>query len=542
MHTTIAEGIAENLGDGAVVRTTTLDEPEHGLTEEVLADTDVLVWWGHAAHGEVADEVVERVHQHVLSGHGPGRAALRALVEDLRQADGHDLHAALAQRAGPRAGLDGRTRRTRSPRACRTRSIIDAQEMYGEFFDIPAPDELVFISLLHRRRGVPLRLHVPPRPRQDLLLLARRPGLPGLPPQGRPPGDRERRRLGRHRPAGAGAPGAAALRDRRLLQRPRLHGPDRGARRCRTQCGEPLRLVLVGAGGMGRAWLAHDRRLARRRCWSAWSTSTWPLARAGRRRSTGRRTCRSAPTPSTWPGRAAPTRVIDVTVPEAHHPVTTAALAAPASRCSARSRWPRPCAQAPVDGRGRRGHRRAVDGLPVPALLPQLAALEGWLAGSARSGRSCTAFFKAPHFGGFREQMAYPLLVDMAIHQFDLAAGPDRRRAGVGLLRVVQPGLELVRGGRRRRRGVRVRRRHPVRLHRAAGAARASRPPGTAAGGSAASSGTAVWDGDHEPVLAPRSTPTGTGRLAGLRDRRARRCSSRRSGPGSRRPARCTRT
>ena len=70
MHATIAEGIRENLGDRASVSTTTLDEPEHGLTDEVLAATDVLVWWGHAAHGEVADEVVERVHQHVLAGMG----------------------------------------------------------------------------------------------------------------------------------------------------------------------------------------------------------------------------------------------------------------------------------------------------------------------------------------------------------------------------------------------------------------------------------------------------------------------------------------
>ncbi len=107
MHATIAAGIAENLGDTATVGTTTLDEPEHGLTEEVLAATDVLVWWGHAAHGEVDDKVVDRVLPARAVRDGPARAALRPLVEDLRQADGHVLHAALAQRAGPRAGLDG---------------------------------------------------------------------------------------------------------------------------------------------------------------------------------------------------------------------------------------------------------------------------------------------------------------------------------------------------------------------------------------------------------------------------------------------------
>ena len=97
MHTTIADGIADNLGDRAKVTTTTLDEPEHGLTEEVLAGTDVLVWWGHAAHGEVADDVVDRVHQHVLSGMGLVVLHSGSLVEDLQAADGHHLHPAVAQ-------------------------------------------------------------------------------------------------------------------------------------------------------------------------------------------------------------------------------------------------------------------------------------------------------------------------------------------------------------------------------------------------------------------------------------------------------------
>jgi len=43
---------------------------EHGLTYETLAETDVLTWWGHAAHDRVADEIVERVHQRVLNGMG----------------------------------------------------------------------------------------------------------------------------------------------------------------------------------------------------------------------------------------------------------------------------------------------------------------------------------------------------------------------------------------------------------------------------------------------------------------------------------------
>jgi len=56
--------------DDVEVRTATLDEPECGLTEEVLADTDVLIWWGHCAHDLVPDEIVERVQQYVWKGMG----------------------------------------------------------------------------------------------------------------------------------------------------------------------------------------------------------------------------------------------------------------------------------------------------------------------------------------------------------------------------------------------------------------------------------------------------------------------------------------
>ena len=55
---------------GMTVGTATLDEPEHGLTDAVLEQTDVLIWWGHMAHREVDDAIVARVHQKVLDGMG----------------------------------------------------------------------------------------------------------------------------------------------------------------------------------------------------------------------------------------------------------------------------------------------------------------------------------------------------------------------------------------------------------------------------------------------------------------------------------------
>ncbi|MBW3613606.1 MAG: ThuA domain-containing protein, partial [Chloroflexi bacterium] len=68
----IHETIARHLRGcaGLEVATATLDEPQHGLGAERLDQTDVLAWWGHKAHKEVSDEVVERVQQRVLAGMG----------------------------------------------------------------------------------------------------------------------------------------------------------------------------------------------------------------------------------------------------------------------------------------------------------------------------------------------------------------------------------------------------------------------------------------------------------------------------------------
>ena len=69
--------LASFLEEDFQVRTATLDEPEHGLTNEVLENTDVLLWWGHMAHEEVADEVVNRVYDRVAN-HGMGLIVLHS--------------------------------------------------------------------------------------------------------------------------------------------------------------------------------------------------------------------------------------------------------------------------------------------------------------------------------------------------------------------------------------------------------------------------------------------------------------------------------
>src|SRR5438552_6886762 len=68
VHACIAEALEKD--SEIVARTATLQEAEHGLTEAVLAETDVLSWWGHQAHGEVADAIVDRVQKRVLEGMG----------------------------------------------------------------------------------------------------------------------------------------------------------------------------------------------------------------------------------------------------------------------------------------------------------------------------------------------------------------------------------------------------------------------------------------------------------------------------------------
>lgn len=142
IHAVLADVFEEA---GFEVETATLDEPEHGLSEDVLDRTDVLTWWGHAAHGEVDDRIVDRVQERVLDGMG-------LLV----------LHSAHYSKIFKR--LMGTTCSLKWREAAETERLwvvepghpiadgvdeyieLDEAEMYGERFDIPAPETLVFTS------------------------------------------------------------------------------------------------------------------------------------------------------------------------------------------------------------------------------------------------------------------------------------------------------------------------------------------------------------------------------------------------------------
>ncbi|MEK0312811.1 ThuA domain-containing protein [Cohnella sp. 56] len=143
IHTAIGQGLGT---DDFEVRYATLDDnEEHGLSEQVLSETDVLFWWGHMAHGDVKDEIVERVHARVLRGMGlivlhSGHFSkifkkVTGTSCDLkwREADEKERIWVVAPNHPIAEGIGEYI-------------DLEMEEMYGEHFDIPAPDELVMVS------------------------------------------------------------------------------------------------------------------------------------------------------------------------------------------------------------------------------------------------------------------------------------------------------------------------------------------------------------------------------------------------------------
>jgi trehalose utilization protein len=145
IHGAIAAGLRES-HPGATITTATLaGDEDHGLSEEALAATDVLLWWGHKAHADVSDRVVERVQRHVLGGMGlivlhSGHFAkifTKLLGTSCSLAWRNDGERELVWTVKPSHPIaDG----VDNP------IVIPEQEMYGELFDIPDPDDLIFIS------------------------------------------------------------------------------------------------------------------------------------------------------------------------------------------------------------------------------------------------------------------------------------------------------------------------------------------------------------------------------------------------------------
>ena len=143
MHHVIAEFLLKD--QDIEVKTATLNQPEHGLTEKVVNQTDVLIWWGHKAHDQVSDEVVSRVQKKVLEGMG---------LIVLHSAHHSKVFTALM---GTNCSLRWRETGEKErlwniePGHPITEGIdefieLPNAEMYGERFDIPNPDKVIFIS------------------------------------------------------------------------------------------------------------------------------------------------------------------------------------------------------------------------------------------------------------------------------------------------------------------------------------------------------------------------------------------------------------
>jgi trehalose utilization protein len=143
MHNAIADALRKQAGFS--VRTATLDEPEHGLTDDVLNTTDVLTWWGHLAHNEVRDEIVAKVRQRVWDGMGLIALhsahfskifkSLMGTSCDLKWREaGENERIWVVEPGHPIAEGLGET------------IELEHEEMYGERFDIPQPETLVFVS------------------------------------------------------------------------------------------------------------------------------------------------------------------------------------------------------------------------------------------------------------------------------------------------------------------------------------------------------------------------------------------------------------
>lgn len=126
------------------VRYATLHMPEHGLTEEVLKETDVLIWWGHVGHDRVSDDVVERVKQRVLQGMGlialhsaHHSKIMKSLLGTTLNLRWHDVDREKLICINPGHPI---------AEGVQEPLLLEQEEMYGEFFDIPKPDDVIFLG------------------------------------------------------------------------------------------------------------------------------------------------------------------------------------------------------------------------------------------------------------------------------------------------------------------------------------------------------------------------------------------------------------
>lgn len=142
IHTVIAQGLQQ---EGVNVKTATLDDVEHGLTDKVLSETDVLIWWGHKAHEEVQDEIVQKIYQRVLEGMGMIVLHSGHFSKIFKKLMGTSCDLKWRQ-VGEKERLWVVNPSHPIVEGIGEYIELEKEEMYGEFFDVPEPESTLFIS------------------------------------------------------------------------------------------------------------------------------------------------------------------------------------------------------------------------------------------------------------------------------------------------------------------------------------------------------------------------------------------------------------
>ncbi len=143
IHNVIADYLRS---EGLDVRTATLNEPQHGLSEATLSETDVLVWWGHKAHREVDDKIVDKIQDRILNGMGLVILHSAHYSKIFKRMMGTSCDLGIVRDDGKRERVWIIEPNHPICRGLNKYFDIPNTEVYGERFDVPDPDTLVLLS------------------------------------------------------------------------------------------------------------------------------------------------------------------------------------------------------------------------------------------------------------------------------------------------------------------------------------------------------------------------------------------------------------
>jgi trehalose utilization protein len=104
----------------------------------------VLIWWGHCHHEEVPDELVEKIYNRVMCGMGFIALHSAHFSKPFKRLMGSTC--SLKWRDGDRERLWCVLPSHEIAKDVPEQIVIPVEEMYGERFDVPTPDELIFIG------------------------------------------------------------------------------------------------------------------------------------------------------------------------------------------------------------------------------------------------------------------------------------------------------------------------------------------------------------------------------------------------------------